>query len=146
MPFRALKERYSNYNNLWLQALFILFLLTTRSETGEITLGFLLPFNVPTNNSAAVALTSAKDFASAFLLAVEAVNDSSLLPGNRVTFVLNDTQCNDDISIKTMLYQLERGVQVIIGPGCTCATEAKLAAAANVPMVSYVSTTDIDEI
>jgi len=39
-----------------------------------------------------------------------------------------------------MLYQLEKGVQVFIGPGCTCETQAKLAAAANVPMVSYVST------
>ena len=137
MQFRALKERYSNYSKLWLQALFILSLLTTRSEAGEITMGF----SVAASNSAAVALTSSKDFASAFLLAVEAVNnDSSLLPEHQVTYVRNDTQCNDDISIKAMLYQLEKGVHVIIGPGCTCATEAKLASAANVPMISYVST------
>lgn len=139
MQFRRLHVHYSNCNKLWLQALFILPLLSTRSEAGEISMGFLLPYSVSANNSAASA--SAKDYASALPLAVETVNNnSSLLPGHQITFVWNDTQCDEDISIKSMLYLLEKGVQVFIGPGCTCATQAKLAAASNVPMISYVST------
>ena len=140
MNSRALTVESSNYNKFWLQALFVLFLLSTRSEAGVITLGFLLPYNVSANVSGASAL-SANEYASALLLAVETVNnDSSLLPAHQITFVWNDTQCDEEISVKAMLYQLEKGVQAFIGPGCTCETQAKLAAAANVPMVSYVST------
>lgn len=131
----------SNCNKLWLQALFVLSLLTTRSEAGDVTLGFLLPYNVSANVSTGFA-QSGKQYASALVLAVEAVNnDSSLLPGHQITFVWNDTQCNEELSLKAMLYLLEKGVQAFIGPRCTCETQARLAAAANIPMVSYVSTT-----
>lgn len=140
MNSRTLLLESSNCNKLWLQALFVLSLLTTRSEAGAITVGFLLPYNVSTNVFGASVL-SANEYASALPLAVETVNnDSSLLPAHQITFVWNDTQCDEEISVKAMLYQLEKGVQVFIGPGCTCETQAKLAAAANVPMVSYVST------
>ena len=141
MNSRTLTAEFSNYNKPWLQALFVLFLLTTRSEAGTITVGFLLPYNVSANVSSGSAALSANEYASALPLAVEAVNnDSSLLPAHHITFVWNDTQCDEEISVKAMLYQLEKGVQAFIGPGCTCETQAKLAAAANVPMVSYVST------
>ena len=127
-------------NKLWLQALFVLSLLTTRSEAGAITVGFLLPYNVSANVSSASVLP-ANEYASALLLAVETVNnDSSVLPEHQITFVWNDTQCDEETSVNAMLYQLEKGVQAFIGPGCTCETQAKLAAARNVPMVSYVST------
>lgn len=140
MNSRILIVESSNYNKLWLQALFVLSLLTTRSEAGAITVGFLVPLNVSANVSSASAL-SANEYASALPLAVETVNnDSSLLPAHQITFVWNDTQCDEETSVKAMLHQLEKGVQVFIGPGCTCETQAKLAAAANVPMISYVST------
>lgn len=140
MNCRTLIVESSNYNKFWLQALFVLFLLTTRSEAGVITVGFLLPYNLSANVSSASARL-ANEYASALPLAVETVNnDSSLLPAHQITFVWNDTQCDEEISVKAMLYQLENGVQAFIGPGCTCETQAKLAAAANVPMVSYVST------
>lgn len=139
MNNRTQNASYSNCNKfIWLQALFILSLLTTRPEASVITVGLLLPYNVP----AIVSGASGKEYASALMLAVEAVNnDSSLLPGHQITFVWNDTQCNEEISLKAMLYLLEKGVQAFIGPGCTCETQAKLAAAANTPMISYVSTT-----
>lgn len=141
MNSRTLNAPSSNCNKLWLQALFVLSLLTTRSEAGDVTLGFLLPYNVSANVSTGSA-ESGKHYASALVLAIEAVNnDSSLLPGHQITFVWNDTQCNEELSLKAMLYQLEKGVQAFIGPGCTCEAQARLAAAANIPMVSYVSTT-----
>lgn len=140
MNSRTLIVESSNYNKLWLQALFVLSLLTTRSEAGSITVGVLLPFNISANASSASVL-SANKYASAVPLAVERVNnESSLLPTHQITFVWNDTQCDEEISVKAMLHQLERGVQAFIGPGCSCETQAKLAAAANIPMVSYVST------
>ena len=144
MDTRTLISPSSNGNKLfllWLQALFILSLLTTRSEAGDVTLGVLLPYNASTNVSTGSPL-SGKRYASALVLAVETVNnDSSLLPGHQITFVWNDTHCNEELSLKAMLYQLEKGVQAFIGPGCTCETQARLAAAVNIPMLSYVSTT-----
>ena len=129
----------SNCNKLWLQALFILTLLTLHPEAGDIALGFLLPYNV-TANLTYGALPQGREYASALLLAIEAItNDSSLLPGHQVTFVWNDTQCNEEISVKAMLYQMDQGVQGFIGPACTCEMQAKLAAAFSIPMISYVS-------
>lgn len=131
----------NNCNKLWLQALFILTLLTLQPEASVITLGFLLPYNATANISTG-PLALGKYFASALLVAVEAItNDSTLLPGHQVTFVWNDTQCNEEISVKAMLYQLDKGVQGFIGPACMCETTAKLAATFNIPMISYVSTT-----
>jgi len=132
----------SNCNKLWLQALFILTLLILQPEASVITLGFLLPYNATANISTG-PLALGKDFASALLVAVEAItNDSTLLPGHQVTFVWNDTQCNEEISVKAMLYQLDKGVQGFIGPACMCKTTAKLAATFNIPMISYMCTNE----
>ena len=136
----AINAPTSNCNKLWLQALFVLTLLTLQPEASDIALGFLLPYN-ETSHLLSGASAVGKDYASAFLLAVETItNDSSLFPGDQVTFVWNDTQCNEQASVNGMLYQLSKGIQAFIGPACTCETQAKLAAAINIPMISYVST------
>lgn len=128
-------------NKLWLQALFALSLLTLQPGASEIKLGFLLPYNVSANMSGGSSVTG-NDYESAVLLAVEAINSSSaLFPGEHVTFIRSDTQCNEKVSVNAMLSQLGKGVQAFIGPVCTCETQAKLAAAINIPMISYVSTT-----
>lgn len=128
-------------NKLWLQALFVLSLLTLQPGACEIKLGFLLPYNVSANMSSGYSITG-NDDASAMFLAIEAINNSSLLfPGDNVTFIRNDTQCTEKVSVNAMLSQLNKGVQAFIGPACTCETQARLAAAINIPMISYVSTT-----
>lgn len=126
-------------NKLWLRVLFILSLLTLQTAGSDITLGFLLPYNV-TKNTSTGALAPGSDFASAMILAVEAItNNSSLLPGNQVKFVWNYTECNDELSVKATLHQIGEGVQGFIGPACMCQTTARVAAAYNIPMISYVS-------
>lgn len=128
-------------NKLWLQALFALSLLTLQPGASEIKLGFLLPYNVSANMSGGSSVTG-NDYESAMLFAVEAINcSSSLFLGEHVTFIRSDTQCNEKVSVNAMLSQLGKGVQAFIGPACTCETQAKLAAAINIPMISYVSTT-----
>ena len=136
----AIYASSSNCNKLCLRVLFILTLLTLQPTAADVRLGFLLPQNATTNASVG-ALAPGNVYASALLLAIGAVtNDSTLLPGHQVTFVWNDTQCSEEVAVKAMIHQMGRGVQGFIGPACSCETTAKLAAAFNIPMISYVST------
>ena len=79
-------------------------------------------------------------FASAFLVAAETINNSSSLVFN-LSVTWNDTRCSELVGIEAMTQQWIRGVHAFIGPGneSFCATSARLAAAWNLPMISYVS-------
>lgn len=131
----------SNSDKICIRTLFVLSLLTLQLEARNITLGLLLPYNLTTNSSArGMELVARNSYASAMILAVQAIaDDSSLLNGHRVTFIWNDTQCKDEFSVKAMLDQMSKGVEVFIGPACTCETTAKVASAFNIPVISYVS-------
>lgn len=91
-------------------------------------------------------------------MAVEDVNkNDDLLPGWNLNFVAanvgastfereNDKNGSEgnaylsSIAIRRMTEMRERGVAVFIGPDRRCTTEAMVAAAWNIPMISYVST------
>ena len=82
-------------------------------------------------------------YASAMSIAVDKINkQQNLLPGNNISFIWNNTDCEDEEkTIRALMYQIyEAKVSAIIGPGCICNTSARNAAAFNVPMISYVST------
>ena len=118
--------------------LLLLFLtLITPTSGEEFTLGLLIPF------ASSTASTSAEGrfYAPAIVQAVDDINNSSdLLPGHHVSFIWNDTACDEDQSLRALSYQIhERQVSAIIGPGCTCQVEARLASALDIPMISYVS-------
>lgn len=76
-------------------------------------------------------------------LAVEAVNNNSdLLPGRRLRFVEFNTGPGAIFrsqSVKFMTAERDRGIAAFIGPDETCAMEALVAGAFNLPMLSYVS-------
>lgn len=80
-------------------------------------------------------------FASAFLVAAETINNSSLQFSFKLTIDWNDTRCSEVVGIKAMTQQWTRGVHAFIGPGneSFCATSARIAASWNLPMISYVS-------
>ena len=118
--------------------LLLLFLtLTTPTSGKEFTLGLLIPYKT----SEAPSSAEGKFYAPAIVQAVDDINNSSdLLPGHHVSFIWNDTECNEDQSLRALSYQVhERKVSAIIGPGCTCQVEARLASALDIPMISYVS-------
>ncbi|KAL0892719.1 hypothetical protein ABMA27_014436 [Loxostege sticticalis] len=82
-------------------------------------------------------------------LAVEAVNrDSSLLPGLRLRFVAADVgrprahlpMDKDSLTLRVMTQMRDLGVVAFFGPDSTCHTEAKLAAAWNLPLISHKCT------
>ena len=88
-------------------------------------------------------------------LAVAAVNgDPNLLPGRRLEFVAADIGTNTvpgsgltreqtslaALAIRVMTEMRDNGTVAFIGPDDTCSAEALVAAAWNLPMISYVST------
>ncbi|XP_026725364.1 guanylate cyclase 32E-like isoform X2 [Trichoplusia ni] len=79
-------------------------------------------------------------------LAVAAINrEPSLLPGLRLRFVAADIgrsrphlpMDKDSLSLRVMTQMRDLGVVAFFGPDGTCHTEAKLAAAWNLPLISH---------
>ena len=123
-----------------LMFLFVVVWLSRPAAGDEFTLGLLIPYDSPSVEKITIEHLG-KYFAPAIIQAVEDVNNrSDLLPGHHLSFIWNDTHCDETVSLKSMLYQVnERRVSAIIGPACSCRTEARLASVWNIPMISYVS-------
>lgn len=107
-------------------------------STGEVKLGLLIPFKqtVPLGNS----YHRGEFYASAMSIAVDDINRRpDLLPGQNVTFIWNDTRCEEFQTLQSIVWQLNAGVTAFIGPACSCNTSARMAASFNKTMISYVS-------
>ena len=104
----------------------------------EYTLGLLIPYDVPRSDT---SLVEGKYYAPAMIQAVDDVNNrSDLLPGHHLSFIWNETSCNETQALQALTYLIhEKQVSAIIGPACSCRTSARLASALDIPMVSYVS-------
>lgn len=104
----------------------------------EVKLGLLIPFKSAGrigNN-----FHRGEFFASAMSIAVDDINRRpDLLPGINVTFIWNDTDCEELKTLQSVVYQMNQGVTAFIGPGCSCNTSARLAASFSKTMISYVS-------
>ena len=78
-------------------------------------------------------------------MVVEHINNrSDLLPNHTLTYTWSDTHGNELGNIQVMTEQWKNGVVAFFGPENTCTTEARIAAAWNIPMISYVSIYSID--
>ena len=124
---------------LYASLLFHLTSIQTSSEPNkknrEVLVVLLYPFT-----SCEFLITVDLPFAAAFLVAAETINNSSLLEFT-LSVAWNDTRCSELVGISAMTEQRARGVHAFIGPGnqSYCATAARVAAAWNLPMISYVS-------
>ena len=77
----------------------------------------------------------------AFVIALNYVNKDILGPmGHQLNFTFIDNRANTLVSIRAMTEMYNDGVIAIIGPEETCVTEARIAAAWNLPMIDFVST------
>lgn len=115
----------------------LVFLILVSVTDADYTVGLLIPMHK------AYYLKKGLYYASAIKIAMDDINgQENLLPGKNISFIWNNTDCEDESkTIRVLMYQIyEAKVSAIIGPGCTCNTSARDAAAFNVPMISYVST------
>lgn len=131
-------------SSLKFKARFVIFAVTfltafrfSAPSDGNLTIGLILPYTVSTGGGRGLA---GNHYASAITIAVDNINnDPSLLPGIRLRFVWDDSECSEETSIKALISQWERRVDAFIGFGCKCHTQARMAAALNLPVVSHVS-------
>ncbi|KAI1715408.1 receptor family ligand binding region domain-containing protein [Ditylenchus destructor] len=74
----------------------------------------------------------------ALQVAIDDVNyNSSLLPNHKLTYIFNNT-CGDEMrSTEYFMEHWKKGAKVFIGPETHCKTEATMAAAQNLPIISY---------
>lgn len=104
----------------------------------EVKLGLLIPFK--SAGRIGNYFHRGEFFASAMSIAVDDINRRpDLLPGINVTFIWNDTDCEELKTLQSVVYQMNQGVAAFIGPGCSCNTSARLAASFSKTMISYVS-------
>lgn len=83
---------------------------------------------------------TAKFYASAAAVAVEDVNNGSLLGNHTLRYIWDknetDTHCNEITATKIQLKQMKMGVHAFIGFACRCLSVANNAAAMNLPLLS----------
>lgn len=105
----------------------------------EYKLGLLLPYKT-VGPHIGINYHKGERFASAMTIAIDKVNaNPNLLPDYNLTFTWNDTECNDIIAVRAQFQQKNEGVKAFIGPGCSCNTAARNAAAFDMSIISYVS-------
>ena len=78
------------------------------------------------------------------LAVAEVNNNPDLLPGKKLLFEAADvgnskSDAHAALSIRRMTAMRDEGVLAFIGPDDNCANEALVAAAWNLPMITYVS-------
>lgn len=108
------------------------------SSTKEILkIGLVFPYSSSKHKNPHVL---AGDYAAAFKIAVDRVNnDRLLLPNHEIQFVYNDTKLQESKSIEAIYEQLNRhNVSAFVGFGWSCLSAAFIATAVNVPIISYV--------
>lgn len=103
---------------------------------GNLTIGLILPYKVGSPD-----VPPGNRYASALKIAVDRINrDPTLLPGITLSFTWDDSECLEELSIQALIEQWEKRVDGFIGFGCGCSTQARIAAALNLPVISHVST------
>ena len=105
----------------------------------EIRLVLLYPF--PNKNISFLNILELTPFVGAYELAREAVS-RSLLPDITFPLIWNDTKWSSAVALRAITDQWRLNADAFIGPGNYqgyCKTSARLAAAWNLPIVSYVS-------
>lgn len=113
---------------------------TSDEDNKDIKIGLLIPFKYA--RSLGNYYFRGQYYASAMSIAIDDINKrKDLLPGRNISFIWNDTECDELKTLRALAYQINHGVKAFIGPGCSCTTAARSAAAFNLSMISYVSNT-----
>ena len=105
-------------------------------EKTNITIGYL---TVDQTESLTLG-KQGRAISGAITYAIEQINqDSTLLPHHKLQLMWGDTMADTLIATRILTDQWRAGAKVFIGLEDRCTVEAKVAAAWNLPMISYVS-------
>ncbi|XP_064641678.1 speract receptor-like isoform X2 [Lineus longissimus] len=104
----------------------------------DIKIGYIMGADLKEGVSPESYYRPGKRTSGAVQLAIDEINNSTeWLPDHRLTLVVKDTYGNEEYSIKHTISLKWQNVSVIIGPQDTCQYEGRIAAAYNLPMISY---------
>lgn len=105
---------------------------------GVIRLGYLTGSRKhpdgPFYNKPGETISGAMTFAT-----TEVNEDPTILPNHTLEFIIAETYGQEPDSIRQTVLMMQRSISAFIGPQETCVHEARIAAAFNRPMISYVS-------
>ncbi|XP_038215184.1 speract receptor [Zerene cesonia] len=127
----------SNFAAVMIRCCLCVVTLTVKSSYGEkFTLGYLTgsqrqpgDMNYP---------RPGRVISGAISMAVEEVNEKLLKPmGHSLDFVVAETYGQEEVSIRQVAALWAANVTAFIGPQETCVHEGRMAAAFNLPMISY---------
>lgn len=103
----------------------------------EIVLGYITGLS---RNPESIYFPPGQLISGAITYAVEQINENTdILPNTTLKFVIADTHGEENESLYQTAEMIFKKIHAIIGPQESCVHEARLAAAYNVPMISYVS-------
>ena len=120
---------------------FLTAIFVSMPTDGNLTIGLILPYKLSSGSN---QNRPGEYYASAMTIAVDNINkDPTLLPGINLSFIWADSECDEEKSIEALIHQREKGVHAFIGFGCKCFTQARMAAALNLPIISHVSKNNI---
>ncbi|XP_028406590.1 atrial natriuretic peptide receptor 2-like [Dendronephthya gigantea] len=108
---------------------------STNNVRRTYKMGFLIPFN-DDKTCLSQPDKPASQYAPAILIAMDDIKNDTSLTFN-LTWVWNDTMCNESLALRQQVWQLNNGVDVFVGPSTNCATFARNAVAFNLPVMSY---------
>ena len=118
---------------------------TARPSKEKLIIGLILPYTLYCQDQCYIELnvefpTSGSQYAAAFKIAVDEVNKNpTLLPNHEISFVYNNTNLYDNVSVKAMYWQVNSmNVTALIGLGWHCFPLASIATALNIPVISQV--------
>jgi len=84
--------------------------------------------------------TQGRIISGAISYAVDLINnDTNLLPNHHINLIWGDTTGNTIVGTKLLLEQWKQTAVAFFGLEDSCSVEARVAAAVNLPMISYVS-------
>ncbi|XP_071105845.1 receptor-type guanylate cyclase Gyc76C-like [Haliotis cracherodii] len=103
------------------------------SAVTNITIGYLTTSKADTF----VRNMQGRLISGAITYAIKKINEENMVPGYRFKLVWNDTHADTLVSLKSLAEQWKAGAVVFFGPEDSCTVEARLAAAFNLPIISY---------
>ena len=109
--------------------------LSSVTATEELTIGYLTTAKTGTF----VRDMQGRLISGAITYAISKLNEENYVPGYRFRLLWNDTHADTLVSTLSLAQQWREGAVAFFGPEGSCTVEARVAAAFNLPLISYVS-------
>lgn len=134
--FRVYSENFCIWVCLYFYWILLSGSLIIARKPYNLTLGYLTAIQGSSN----AAFRQGLVISGAISYAIDQINNNTdLLPYHHLNFIWNDTEADSSKGTRALTNLWKQGAVAFFGPEDTCEKEAFIAAAWNLPMISYVS-------